>query len=254
VRNVIQGRHPRPFCFQPPCPASRWPISPASRWWCAWPSARRKAAPEILVATDHEEVKAAVEQHGFAPVMTRADHASGTDRIAEVAAQRGWSDDVIVVNVQGDEPCIEPELIDQMARELTGDPDAAVATACHPIGSAEEFFNPNVVKVVCDASRPCPVFQPRADSLAARRLCGRPQRTCPRRCRRNAISGSMLIAVAFLRRYGALGLRRWKVSRRSNSCAFSGMASASALPGSGRRPKPELIRRKIWPVSDVSLT
>lgn len=109
-------------------------------------------AEEICVATDHESVRAAVAAHGFAAVMTRTDHASGTDRLAEVAQLRGWRDDVIVVNVQGDEPLIEPSLIDRVAAELGRDPGAAVATACHAIADATEFLNPNVVKVVCDAA------------------------------------------------------------------------------------------------------
>jgi 3-deoxy-manno-octulosonate cytidylyltransferase (CMP-KDO synthetase) len=113
--------------------------------------AARSGASEVLVATDHEAVRAAAEEHGFAAVMTRADHASGTDRIAEVAAQRGWDDAVLVVNIQGDEPFVEPESIDRVAGELAADPDAVVATACHPIENAADFLNPNVVKVVCDA-------------------------------------------------------------------------------------------------------
>ncbi|MBM3390755.1 MAG: 3-deoxy-manno-octulosonate cytidylyltransferase [Betaproteobacteria bacterium] len=108
-------------------------------------------ASEIMVATDHEDVRVAVAGHGFDAVMTRPDHPSGTDRIAEVVAHRGWGDDALVVNVQGDEPFIDPGLIDQVARELAADAEAAVATACHAIGSADEFFNPTVVKVVCDA-------------------------------------------------------------------------------------------------------
>ncbi len=108
-------------------------------------------ASEIMVATDHEDVRIAVERHGFEAVMTRPDHPSGTDRIAEVVAKRGWGDDILVVNVQGDEPFIDPGLIDQVAGELAADAEAAVATACHAIGSADEFFNSNVVKVVCDA-------------------------------------------------------------------------------------------------------
>ena len=82
--------------------------------------------------------------------MTRADHASGTDRIAEVAALRGWDEERIVVNVQGDEPCIAPELIRQVAQVLEERPEAPMSTACHPLHAAAELFDPNAVKVVLD--------------------------------------------------------------------------------------------------------
>lgn len=163
----------------------------------------QSGASEVLVATDHEEVLAAVERQGFAAVMTRLDHISGTDRVAEVAAQRGWSDEVLVVNVQGDEPFIEPELINQVARELAADPDAAVATACHPIVGVEEFFNPNVVKVVCDIrghaqyfSR-APVPWPR-DAFAADRT------QLPEDLPARRHIGVYAYRCGFLRRYGAL--------------------------------------------------
>jgi 3-deoxy-manno-octulosonate cytidylyltransferase (CMP-KDO synthetase) len=112
--------------------------------------ARASGATEVVVATDHADIAAAVSQHGFTAVMTRADHPSGTDRIAEVAAQRGYAPDAIVVNVQGDEPLIEPALISAAAQQLAGHGDAAIATLCCPIASAAEFTNPNVVKVVLD--------------------------------------------------------------------------------------------------------
>ena len=165
----------------------------------------QSGASEVLVATDHEEVRATVGRHGFAAVMTRDDHASGTDRIAEVAAQQGWGDDVLVVNVQGDEPLIEPALIDRMAGELSNDPDAAVATACHRIESAEAFFNPSVVKVVCDArghaqyfSR-APIPWPR-DAFAVART-HLPQDLPARRH-----IGIYAYRCGFLRRYGALSM------------------------------------------------
>lgn len=113
--------------------------------------AAKSNASEVLVATDHEGVCAAVERHGFRAVITRSDHASGTDRIAEVAMLLGWSQDVVVVNVQGDEPLIEPDLINHVAGELALDAKAAIATACHPIESIDDFLNPSVVKVVTDA-------------------------------------------------------------------------------------------------------
>lgn len=114
--------------------------------------ARESGAQEVIVATDDAKIQAAVSRHGHTALMTRADHASGTDRIAEVAATRGWPDERIVVNVQGDEPRIPPPLIRSVAEQLAGHRDAAIATACHPIGEAAEMFDPNVVKVVVDRS------------------------------------------------------------------------------------------------------
>ena len=107
-------------------------------------------AARVAVATDDERVRAAVVAHGFAACMTRADHPTGTDRLAEAAAQLGLPDDAIVVNVQGDEPLLAPALIRAMADLLAAKPDAAIATACHAIDDPDEAFNPNVVKVVAD--------------------------------------------------------------------------------------------------------
>lgn len=112
--------------------------------------ARLAGAEEVWVATDHPEVRAAAEAHEVAALMTRSDHPTGTDRLAEVVAQRGWSGDTIIVNVQGDEPLIEPALIARMARQLAAS-GADIATVAHPIADAADFFNPNVVKVVCRA-------------------------------------------------------------------------------------------------------
>ncbi|MGE5468162.1 MAG: 3-deoxy-manno-octulosonate cytidylyltransferase [Ignavibacteria bacterium] len=106
----------------------------------------------VWIATDDARVAEAVAAHGHQAVMTSADHASGTDRIAEVAQQLGWAETDIVVNVQGDEPLIDPRLIAATALALGEDREAAIATAAHPIETAEEFFNPNVVKVVTAAS------------------------------------------------------------------------------------------------------
>ncbi|MEO1767109.1 3-deoxy-manno-octulosonate cytidylyltransferase [Thiobacter aerophilum] len=107
-------------------------------------------AEEVWVATDHEEVARAVEAAGYPVLLTSAAHASGTDRIAEVAMRLGWADDTIVVNVQGDEPLIAPELIREVAHELATHTSAAMATACHPFHDLASMFNPNVVKVVLD--------------------------------------------------------------------------------------------------------
>ncbi len=112
--------------------------------------ARESGAAEIIVATDDARIMDAVGRHGHSAMMTRADHTSGTDRIAEVAAQRGWPGQQIVVNVQGDEPRIAPALIRAVAGQLAGHGDAQIATACHPVHAAAEMFDPNAVKVVID--------------------------------------------------------------------------------------------------------
>ncbi len=112
--------------------------------------AAQSGAQQIIIATDHQPIVAAAETHGFMACMTRTDHASGTDRIAEVAAQQKWADDVIVVNVQGDEPLIPPQLITTVAQHLHDHPECAIATACHAIHDEVSMRNPNIVKVVLD--------------------------------------------------------------------------------------------------------
>lgn len=110
--------------------------------------AAQSGTDDIIIAADHEPIIAAAQANGFHGCMTRADHASGTDRIAEVAVQQGWSDDTIVVNVQGDEPLIPPRLISAVAQHLHDHPDCAIATACHPIHTEDDMRNPNIVKAV----------------------------------------------------------------------------------------------------------
>jgi len=112
--------------------------------------ARASGARLVVVATDDIAVRAAVERHGHTALMTRADHVSGTDRLAEAATMLGLPDEELVVNVQGDEPLISPQLIGAVAGELERRPDCAMATACHSLETAAEMFNPNIVKVVLD--------------------------------------------------------------------------------------------------------
>lgn len=114
--------------------------------------AAASGAARVIIATDDESVSAAAASHGFQAILTRADHPSGTDRLAEVAEQLALPDDAILVNVQGDEPLIEPALIDAVAQLLQQDAGAAMATCASPITDAAAAFNPNVVKVVCDAA------------------------------------------------------------------------------------------------------
>ncbi len=110
--------------------------------------AAKSGAQQIIIATDHAPIIEAAKTHGFDACMTHADHVSGTDRIAEVAMQQGWPDDTIVVNVQGDEPLIPPQLISAVAQHLHDHSDCAIATACHPIHDEDAMRNPNIVKAV----------------------------------------------------------------------------------------------------------
>lgn len=113
--------------------------------------ARESGAERIIVATDNEEVREAVQAVGGEVCMTRADHQSGTERLAEVVEKCGFSDETVIVNVQGDEPMIPPAIIRQVADNLAARRDVGMATLAVPIKSAEEAFNPNAVKVVMDA-------------------------------------------------------------------------------------------------------
>jgi 3-deoxy-manno-octulosonate cytidylyltransferase (CMP-KDO synthetase) len=113
--------------------------------------ALRSGAAEVIVATDDERIHSVCAGAGALVEMTSAGHASGTDRIAEIAARRGWTGDAIVVNVQGDEPLLPPALIGQVASLLAAHPSAAIATLASPIASEAEYLDPNVVKVVTRA-------------------------------------------------------------------------------------------------------
>ena len=109
-------------------------------------------ASRVVVAADHASIVAACEAHGIQALLTRTDHPSGSDRLAEACALLQLDDDAIVVNVQGDEPLIDPALIDAVADTLASHPGTPMSTAVHAIESLEDFANPNVVKAVLDAS------------------------------------------------------------------------------------------------------
>jgi 3-deoxy-manno-octulosonate cytidylyltransferase (CMP-KDO synthetase) len=113
--------------------------------------AAKSGAAAVHVATDDERIAAALRKLGHSALMTRADHPSGTDRIAQAAQILKLEDEDVVVNVQGDEPLISPRLISQVALALEQQRDASVATACHAIHDEASLASPNVVKVVLDA-------------------------------------------------------------------------------------------------------
>ena len=106
---------------------------------------------QVVVAADSADIVTACQAHGVRAILTRADHPSGSDRLAEAAQLLGLADDAIVVNVQGDEPLIDPALVGAVAQLLRQRPEASMGTAAHVIDSLADFNNPNVVKVVLDA-------------------------------------------------------------------------------------------------------
>jgi 3-deoxy-manno-octulosonate cytidylyltransferase (CMP-KDO synthetase) len=113
--------------------------------------ARQSGAQRVVVATDSAAIAQACDTHGVLSVMTRADHPSGSDRLAQACELLQLPDDHTVVNVQGDEPLIDPALIDAVATLLQQHPDASMSTAAHAIDDPADVRNPNVVKVVTDA-------------------------------------------------------------------------------------------------------
>jgi 3-deoxy-manno-octulosonate cytidylyltransferase (CMP-KDO synthetase) len=122
---------------------------PMVQW--VYERARASGADDVLIATDDLLIVSAGHSFGAEVIMTAATHASGTDRIAEVARKQAWPEGDIVVNVQGDEPLIPPVVIKQVATLLQTHPQADIATLATPIDTLAEFLNPNAVKVVTDA-------------------------------------------------------------------------------------------------------
>jgi 3-deoxy-manno-octulosonate cytidylyltransferase (CMP-KDO synthetase) len=108
------------------------------------------AATQVVVAADDAEIVTACRAHGIEAILTRHDHVNGSDRLAEACVLLGLDGDAVVVNVQGDEPLIDPALIDACAATLSAQPDCVLATAAHAMTLASELANPNIVKVVCD--------------------------------------------------------------------------------------------------------
>jgi len=143
-----------------------------------WERARESGAASVLVATDSRRVLEAARAFGADAMLTREDHASGTDRIAEVAREQGWAADTVVVNLQGDEPLMPPALIARAAA-LLAEGGADIATLAAHLHEADDFHNPNVVKVVTDATghalyfSRAPIPWPRDAAVAPARVAPR---------------------------------------------------------------------------------
>lgn len=175
--------------------------------------ALQTSANEVVVATDHSDIASLVTQAGYEAHMTLADHPSGTDRIAQVAIERGWSDDTIVVNVQGDEPAIAPALIEAVAQALEQDASCVMATAAHPMSTLADFLNPNMVKVVLDEQNRAlyfsraPIPYPR-DWMKSQSDIDAAEQTLPTDVPVLRHMGIYAYRVGFLKRYGQLPVSR----------------------------------------------
>jgi 3-deoxy-manno-octulosonate cytidylyltransferase (CMP-KDO synthetase) len=188
--------------------------------------AQRAGAANVVVATDDPRITDAAKAHGINACLTRPDHPTGTDRLAEAARLLDLPGDTIVVNVQGDEPLLAPSLIRAVADLLAAHPDAAIATACHPIGEAAEAFNPNVVKVVLDANRSALYFS-RATIPWARDAFASAHAAIPLGLPLYRHYGLYAYRADFLRLFLRCRRHRSSASRRSSSCARCGMATES---------------------------
>lgn len=214
-------------------------------------------ASDIWVATDHAGVADAVRAAGGQVVMTRADHPSGTDRLAEVVAQLGWADEDIVVNVQGDEPLIEPTLVRGVAEALAAAPEAAIATAAHPVASVEEMFNPNVVKVVTDARGRAMYFS-RAPIPWARDAWATQRDTLPAGLPVMRHIGLYAYRASFLRRYTQLApcaLEQWEALEQLRALWHGDMIQVMRVdhaPAAGVDTEADLARvRQVFDRSGV---
>ncbi|QJR15977.1 3-deoxy-manno-octulosonate cytidylyltransferase [Usitatibacter palustris] len=171
----------------------------------AWVAERARAAEadQVVIATDHQEIADAVAALGWKVCTTSPDHPTGTDRLAEAVDLLSLGDDEIVVNVQGDEPLIDPALVRKVAGELALRPNAAIATAAHPIDSAATFFDPNVVKVVVDTAGYAQYFS-RAPIPYARDAFAQSRDSLPAGFPAYRHIGIYAYRVRFLREYASL--------------------------------------------------
>jgi 3-deoxy-manno-octulosonate cytidylyltransferase (CMP-KDO synthetase) len=165
--------------------------------------AQLSQASRCVVAADDPTIVEACAAHGITALLTRTDHLSGSDRLAEACERLGLPDSAVVVNVQGDEPLIEPGLIDAVARELQQRPDCVMSTAAHALEAVDDFMNPHVVKVVLDQQRTALYFS-RAPIPWWRDVMGRPEAIQRPPCGALRHIGLYAYRCGFLRQFPAL--------------------------------------------------
>jgi len=200
--------------------------------------ALESGASEVIIATDDERIRAAAEAFGARVCMTAAHHRSGSERLAEVIARLGYGADEVIVNLQGDEPLMPPALLSQVAAGLLEHPAAPMATLCTPITSAEELFDPNVVKVVRDA-RGFALYFSRAPIPWDRDALAEHPHTLPAGARHYRHLGIYAYRAGFLARYVATPACELETRESLEQLRVLWMgekihvAEAAALPGPG---------------------
>lgn len=214
--------------------------------------AQASGAARVLVATDDAAIRDAVRAHGFESLLTRADHPTGTDRLAEACDALELDDTQLVVNVQGDEPLIDPALIAQVAHTLDRHAAAAIATAAHPIDTTEELFNPNFVKVVCGADGHALYFS-RAPIPWARDALAAGERVCAPGLPAMRHIGLYAYRVGFLRRFPSLPqgrLEKWESLEQLRALEHGyaiqvHVTPQAPAPGVDTQADLELVRRLV---------
>jgi 3-deoxy-manno-octulosonate cytidylyltransferase (CMP-KDO synthetase) len=195
--------------------------------------ARASGATRVVIATDDARIADAARAHRVEAVMTRSDHPTGTDRLAEAAQLLGLAPEAIVVNVQGDEPLLPADVIRGVAKALDDAPDAAIATACHPLSDAAEFFSPHVVKVVCDC-RGSALYFSRAPIPFARDAFQRTRDALPAGFPAYRHIGLYAYRAGFLMRYPSLpatDLERFEALEQLRALAHGFRIVVNVLPG-----------------------
>lgn len=165
--------------------------------------AQLSGALDVIVATDDVSIQDVCKKYGISSMMTKPTHLSGTDRIAEVAEKMQWADDAVIVNVQGDEPLIDPALIIATAARIND--QTPMATVAHPILSAEDIFNPNIVKVVLDKKSNALYFSRAPMPWDRASFADRPQ-SMPKGYEAFRHIGLYAFRNAFLKKYSSLSV------------------------------------------------
>jgi 3-deoxy-manno-octulosonate cytidylyltransferase (CMP-KDO synthetase) len=226
----------------------------AGRPLVAWAAqqARASGARAVAIATDHEDIARAVRALGFEACLTSEAHETGTDRIGEAVRLLGLADDAIVVNVQGDEPLIDPALVRSVAVALAAHADASIATAAHPIADATTFFDPNVVKVVTDRAGLALYFS-RAPIPFARDAFARSREALPDKFPALRHIGIYAYRVRFLHEYGRMqptALERFEALEQLRALAYGHRIAVATWngtmePGVDTADDLERLRRKL---------